>query len=403
MRRISARADPKTRWTRDLTMTNSQHVILAAGGTGGHIFPAMAVAEALLSRGYTISLFTDSRGINFRKILSEVTVHRVAASGSGRGIFSKTKAAFSMGLGTFQARGLLHKLSPCCIVGFGGYSSAPTVIAATMNGVPTVIHEQNACLGRANRLVASRVSVIATSFKKTQGIALKNAQKVVLTGNPVRRSFSQLRAQNYPSIDLNEEAIQILVLGGSLGAKVFSDVVPRAIAEMPENLRRRFVIVQQCRSEDIDRVHKTYKEAGVKQNLETFFENVSEQMAAAHIVISRAGASTIAELAEVGRPAILVPYPHAVDDHQTANARAVDDRRAGWHIPQEDFTSEYLTKHLERFVALPDKLLSAAEIAKSCGGRNSANAVADQVDLISLDRPNGGASANAKTVPGSAI
>ena len=236
---------------------------------------------------------------------------------------------------------------------------------------------------------------------KKLGHCLK-CQKVVLT-NPVRRSFSQLRAQNYPSIDLNEKAIQILVLGGSLEQKVFNDVVPRAIAEMPENLRRRFVIVQQCRSEDIDRVHKTYKEAGVKQNLETFFENVSEQMAAAHIVISRAGASTIAELAEVGRPAILVPYPHAVDDHQTANAREVDDRRAGWHIPQEDFTSEYLTKHLERFVALPDKLLSAAEIAKSCGGRNSANAVADQVDLISLDRPNGGASANAKTVPGSAM
>ena len=380
-------------------MTKNRHVILAAGGTGGHIFPAKAVAEALLSRKYTISLFTDARGIDLGRFLSEVTVHRINASGIGGGFFKKAKAVVSMGLGTIQARRLLHHLRPCCTVGFGGYSSAPTLMAASMNGVPTVIHEQNACLGRANRFLSSRVSVIATSFEKTQGIVSETASKVVVTGNPVRRAFSDVRTGVYPPIGARDKRIQILVLGGTLGATVFSDVVPRAIAEMPEKLRNRFAIAQQCRSEDINRVHKTYENAGVKPNLETFFDDVPKNMAASHIVISRAGASTIAELAEAGRPAILVPYPHALDDHQTANARAVQDQHAGWLIPQEAFTSEWLMKRLEQFVSSPDSLPNAAEMAKSCGGRDAANAVADQVDLISAVRPSGEAGARSKAAP----
>ena len=375
-------------------MIKNRHVILAAGGTGGHIFPAIAVAEALLTREYTTSPFTDTRGIDLGSRMSEVTVHRINASGIGGGVIAKAKAALSLGLGTIQARRLLHNINPCCIVGFGGYSSAPTLVAATMSGFPTIIHEQNACLGRANRFLAGRVSVIATSFAKTQGIVTSNTPKVVFTGNPVRSAFSDVRAQPYPPISPRGKEIKILVLGGSLGATIFSDVVPRAITEMPEKLRRKFAITQQCRFEDIARVHETYKKAGIKPNLRTFFDNVPQHMAAAHIVISRAGASTIAELAEVGRPAILVPYPEALDDHQTANARAVEERNAGWLIPQESFTAKCLTKHLERFVTLPDTLPNAAEMAKTCGDRNAANLVADQVEFKSVNQTNAKAGAD---------
>jgi len=372
-------------------MTGSGHIMLAAGGTGGHIFPAIAVAEALLSRGYTVSLITDARGMDLGSVLPDVAVHRISASGIGGGVVAKAKAVLSIGIGVIQARRLFRKFRPRCIVGFGGYPSVPTMLAATTRGLPTVIHEQNAVLGRANHLLAGRVSAIATSFDETAGIAPENASKVVVTGNPVRHAFSEVRNRPYPAIGPNGEGVKILVLGGSLGATVFSDIVPRAIADMPETLRRRFAIVQQCRAEDMDRVRETYDSVGLSPELATFFDDVPERMANAHIVITRAGASTIAELAEAGRPAILVPYPHALDDHQTANARSIDDRQAGWLIPQDGFTPESLTIRLEGFVNLTNTLTNAAEAARSLGGRNAADAVADQVERLSGARPNGGA------------
>ena len=281
-------------------MTGKGHIMLAAGGTGGHIFPAIAVAEALLSRSYGVSLVTDARGTDMGSILPEVAVHRISASGIGGGVVAKAKAVVSIGIGVVQARRLFRKFTPRCIVGFGGYPSVPTMVAATMRGIPTVIHEQNAVLGRANHLLAGRVSAIATSFADTAGIAPENSAKVTDTGNPVRRSFTDIREQPYPPIGPNGEGVRILVLGGSQGATVFSDVVPRAIADMPEALRRRFAIVQQCRPEDIDRVRRMYDSVGVNPELATFFDDVPNRMAAAHIVITRAGASTVAELAEAG-------------------------------------------------------------------------------------------------------
>ncbi|MGB0630308.1 MAG: undecaprenyldiphospho-muramoylpentapeptide beta-N-acetylglucosaminyltransferase [Alphaproteobacteria bacterium] len=372
-------------------MTDNRHIMLAAGGTGGHIFPAIAVAEALLARGYTVSLITDARGMDLGSVLPEVTVHRISASGIGGGVVAKVKAVLSIGIGVVQARRLFRKFRPRCIVGFGGYPSVPTMLAATLYGLPTVIHEQNAVLGRANHLVAGRVSAIATSFEETEGVSTENAAKITVTGNPVRHAFTGIRSRPYPPIGPNGEGVKILVLGGSLGATIFSDVVPRAIADMPDALRRRFAIVQQCRAEDIDRVRDIYESVGMSPELATFFDDIPERMASAHIVITRAGASTIAELAEAGRPAILVPYPHALDDHQTANARSIDDRQAGWLMPQDGFTPESLTIRLEGFVNLPNTLINAAEAAKSLGGRNAADVVADQVERLSGARPNGGA------------
>lgn len=388
----------------------SCHVTLAAGGTGGHIFPAIAVAEELLSRGHTVSLVTDARGQGFGNVsasgsdgstgrLDEVAVHRISASGIGGGLLAKARGAVSIGIGVVQARRLFSRLKPSCVVGFGGYPSVPTMVAATSRGLPTLIHEQNAVLGRANRLVARRASEIATSFRETAGIQPPDAEKAMLTGNPVRAAFSKVRSLGYPTIGPNGEGVRLLVLGGSQGARILSDVVPRALAEMPPTLRRRFAVTQQCRPEDLERVREAYAAAGVPAELGIFFDDVPARLAAAHIVISRAGASTVAELAEVGRPAILVPYPHALDDHQTANARAIEALGGAWLMPDSGFTPEALIARLENFVNLPKKLTDAAAAMKAAGGLNAASALADRIeDLARLTGRNG-----APAAPGGSV
>lgn len=363
-------------------MTAGRSILLAAGGTGGHIFPAIAVAEELIARGHTVALATDARGTGLGSSLAGVDVHRISASGVSGGLMAKVSAAVSIGVGVLQARRLFRKLRPGCVIGFGGYPSVPTMIAATSRGLPTIIHEQNAVLGRANRLVSKRVTVIATSFKETSGIAVTSDDNVVLTGNPVRAAFSAVRQQAYPPIGPNGEGVKILVMGGSQGATVLSEVVPRALKEMPETLRRRFAITQQCRAEDIENVRRIYAEAGVSADLATFFDDVPDRMAGAHIVITRAGASTVAELAEAGRPAILVPYPHATDDHQTANARAVEATGAGWLIPQDGFTPDALTMRLESFVNLQNILIDAAKCAHEFGSMSAAAGLADQAEKL---------------------
>ncbi len=366
---MSARADAK-------------HIVLAAGGTGGHIFPAIAVAEELLARGYRVSLVTDKRGKGFGNRLEDVALYRISASGVGGGLAAKLRGAASIGVGILQARRLFARLKPACVVGFGGYPSVPTMVAATSRGLPTVIHEQNAILGRANRLVAPKVDVIATSFPKTAGISERDVDKLVLTGNPVRGSFREVREQAYPTIGPNGEGVKLLILGGSQGARVLSDVVPEAIASMPPALRSRFSITQQCRSEDLERVRAAYESVGTNATLSDFFDDVPDRLAAAHIVVARSGASTVAELAETGRPAILVPYPHATDDHQTANALAMESLGGAWPIPESAFTVESLTIKLENFVNFPSKLIDAAEAIKRAGGLNAARRLADRIAQI---------------------
>jgi UDP-N-acetylglucosamine--N-acetylmuramyl-(pentapeptide) pyrophosphoryl-undecaprenol N-acetylglucosamine transferase len=371
-------------------MTGGRSILLAAGGTGGHVFPAIAVAEELMARGHTVALATDARGTNLGKSLVGVDVHQISASGVRGGLMAKMSAAVSIGVGVLQARRLFRKIRPECVIGFGGYPSVPTMIAATSRGLPTIIHEQNAVLGRANRLVSKRMTAIAISFAETSGIAVASDGNVVLTGNPVRAAFSAVRDQGYPPIGPNGKGVKIFVMGGSQGATVLSEVIPRALQEMPETLRRRFAITQQCRAEDIDNVRRIYAKAGVYADLATFFDDVPNRMAAAHIVITRAGASTVAELAEAGRPAIVIPYPHAMDDHQTANARAVEASGAGWLIPQAGFTPEALTIRLKSFVNLENILIDAAKCAHDFGGSSAAAALADQAETLMGVGLNGG-------------
>lgn len=370
-------------------------IVLAAGGTGGHVFPAEALASELSDRGCRLALFTDRRGGSYGGRLGEVDTHRISAGGiAGKGIAAKAMSAIELAIGTWQARGLLRRMAPKAVVGFGGYASVPTMLAASLAGIPSALHEQNAVLGRANRLLAGRVRRIATSFAETRGLPEGAAQsgkpKTVHTGMPVRAAIAARRAEPYPPL-AGDGPIRILVLGGSQGATILSDVVPEAVARLAGTVRPRIRVVQQCRAEDIERVRAAYAANGIEAELAAFFDDVPDRMAAAHLLIGRSGASTVAEATAIGRPAILVPYPHAIDDHQTANAHAVDDVGAGWLIAQDAFTPAYLAERLDSLLGLPAILTMAAENAKRAGRPEAVKRLADMVfDLLAESGGNGG-------------
>lgn len=355
-------------------------VLLAAGGTGGHVFPAEALAAELESRGRLLALVTDPRGGSYGGTLGDVETHRIRAGGiAGKGVVARMKSVAELAFGLLQARRLMRQLKPAVAVGFGGYASVPTMLAASMAGVPSAIHEQNAILGRANRMLAGRVDRIATSFEETRGVADSDRDKCVRTGMPVRAAVAEVRDTPYPALDDSGE-VQLLVTGGSQGARVLSDVVPAAMARLDPALRRRLRITQQCRSEDLERVRAAYAEAGVEAHLAKFLDDLPARLAAAHLVIARAGASTVAELTTVGRPAILVPYPHAIDDHQMLNAHAIDEAGGGWLMQEDSFDAERLAKRLESLLGLPEILRTAAASSRDVGRPNAAARLADMVD-----------------------
>jgi UDP-N-acetylglucosamine--N-acetylmuramyl-(pentapeptide) pyrophosphoryl-undecaprenol N-acetylglucosamine transferase len=362
-------------------------IVLVAGGTGGHVFPAEALAGELRGRGYTLALFTDRRGEAFGGELGSVTTHQIRAGRvTSGGMISRARGLMDLALGGMQSRRLLAALKPAAVVGFGGYPSVPPMMAAASLGIPTIIHEQNALLGRANRLLAPRVRAIATAFAEVGGMKPGDRGKAVMTGNPVRPGVRQLRNQPYPSLT-SDSPIHLLITGGSQGATVFSDVVPAALARLPEPLRGRVRISQQCRAEDIERARSAYSGTDIQVELATFFSDIPERLARAHLVICRSGASTIAELTTAGRPAILVPYPHAMDDHQTVNAKAIEAAGAAHVIAQPDFTAETLTARLKLLFAQPQTLARMAQHAHDYGQQDAAANLASLV--ISLLPGNG--------------
>lgn len=362
-------------------MSNSL-VLLAAGGTGGHVFPAEALAQVLMDRGYRLGLVTDRRGHAYGGTLGSLETFRIAAGGiAGRGLASKLRAVAELGLGVIQARALLKRLQPTVVVGFGGYASVPTMVAATWLGIPTAIHEQNAVLGRANRLLAGRVRRIATSYANVLHVDPAWRAKLTHTGMPVRAAVARFRDAPYPAL-AEGQPIRLLVLGGSQGARVLSEIIPTALAALPEGIRTRLSVAQQCRPEDLDMVRAAYAGTGIDATLDSFFADVPERMSGAHLVIARSGASTVAELTALGRPAILVPYPHAIDDHQTANARAVDEAGGAWLMPQPAFTSEALAGRLESLFTQPGTLARAAGCARAAGRPDAAALLADLVAAL---------------------
>ncbi len=359
-------------------------IVLAAGGTGGHIFPAEALAEALIALGERVVLVTDPRFAHYQSgVLSQVEKRTIRAGTVAGALHKKIIGAAGLLLGIVQARGVLGELSPKAVVGFGGYPSFPTVFAAAGMGIPTVIHEQNSVLGRANRLLAGRVDKIATSFPVTLMLSERDAAKVTMTGNPVRASVRALRDVPYSSMT-SDAKMRILVTGGSQGASVFSHVVPEAIAALPMSLRSRVRLDQQCREADLPAARAMYERMGINADLSSFFADLPARLASCHLVIGRSGASTVSELAVAGRPAILVPLPHAMDNHQYHNANALEEVGGGWVMAQDGFTSASLSARLEAFLTAPDVLSKAAQNARKLGVADAAEKLAALV-LKSVD------------------
>jgi UDP-N-acetylglucosamine--N-acetylmuramyl-(pentapeptide) pyrophosphoryl-undecaprenol N-acetylglucosamine transferase len=354
-------------------------IVIAAGGTGGHFFPAEALSAELLSRGHRIVLMTDARsgGLSSPTFAGHEGYVLPGAGIAGRGAWRGVKAIGSMAAGVVQARGILARLGAGCVVGFGGYPCvAPVLAAALVLRRPAVIlHEQNAVLGRANRFLASRADVLALGFEKTDGVP--KGARIAVTGNPVRPAICALGRTSYVAAT---DRIDLLVLGGSLGARVFSDIVPAALRALPDSLRARIAVVQQTRPEDLERVRAAYAADGIAAELSPFFPDVAARLVAAHLVIARAGASTVAELAIAGRPSILVPLPGAIDDHQSANARALAQTGGAWMVPQPQFTPASLTERLEKLLAHPVGLVAAAVAARSEAHADAATRLADLVE-----------------------
>lgn len=361
-----------------------RHFVLAAGGTGGHMVPAAALAAELTRRGHRVALVSDERGVRFPGLFDGIQTHVLPAGRFTGGPLGWAKATRSMWRGRMMARELYRTFKPAAVIGFGGYPALPALLAAFANRIPTAVHEQNAVLGRVNRLVARRVDAIATSSEPTERLASGLLAKTHLVGNPVREAVLALRARPYPLLE-EDGIFRVLVTGGSQGASILSQVVPDGLAMLPVTFRRRLQVTHQARIEDIDAVRAQYAEHHIPAELATYLPDMPEQLAWAHLVIARAGASTIAELTAAGRPAILVPLPGATDDHQTVNAREITRAGGARTIRQGDFTAVELAKQMQKLGLDPAALQNAAGRARSCGRPNAASDLADLVE--SLDAP----------------
>jgi UDP-N-acetylglucosamine--N-acetylmuramyl-(pentapeptide) pyrophosphoryl-undecaprenol N-acetylglucosamine transferase len=368
--------------------------VLAAGGTGGHLFPAEAVARLLVDHGAMVHLLTDRRADTFAAAVPGVTIDRVRAGRLGGGPLHVAYGLAEMAVGMVQARRLLRRLAPAAVVGFGGYPSVPTMLAAGQLGLPTLIHEQNVVLGRANRLLAPRARRIATGFAAAEGLRPGDRARAVHTGNPVRPAILAVGASAYAA-PAPDSKIELLVVGGSQGARVFGEIVPPALAALPADLRARLRVSQQARPEDKDSVAARYRELDVKAEIESFFQHMPARLRCAHLVICRAGASTVAELAAAGRPALLVPYPHAMDDHQTANAGEFVKFGGGWAMAQTEFTPAALAGRLVALFADPMSLAAAATAARGFARDDAAEHLAGLVQSLTHGGDNGSVDSDA--------
>lgn len=360
-------------------MTVSRTFVLAAGGTGGHIIPAYALGAELMRRGHRLALITDNRGSAIPGCPEGMEMHIMPAGRVAGGLRGWLAAARNIWRGRAMARTLFGEFDPTAIVGFGGYPALPALLAAFADKVPTIIHEQNAVLGRVNRLVAGKVNAIATAYPDVQRVKPRNAEKVHLVGNPVRAEVIGLRDEPFPPF-IEDGVFRVLVTGGSQGASILSEVVPDALARLPLNLRRRLQVTQQCRAEDLETVRKTYADHQIPAQLATYLEDFPERLGWSHLVIGRAGASTIAELTCAGRPAILIPLPSAMDNHQAFNVGEMVKAGGARAIRQSSFTPVELAKQIQKMALIPETLENAARAAKSCGRPDAVHDLADLVE-----------------------
>jgi len=359
-------------------------VLVTAGGTGGHLFPAEALAAVLSKRGIAVHLATDRRAARFGGAFTEQTIHVVAsATLRARNPVAVTQTVAMLGLGVVEAWALIGRLRPAAVIGFGGYPTIPPVLVASWRGVPSLIHDANAVIGRANRLLAPRVTAIATTFPDVFSAAPSLAAKATLTGNPVRATVVAAAATPYPAPN---GALRLLVFGGSQGARVMADVVPAGIGELDAGLRARLAVVQQTREEDLHRVREAYAKLAVAAEIAPFFADLPARMAASHLVIARSGASSVAELAAIGRPAILVPLPHAIDQDQFANAGVLERIGGALRLVQDAFTPQRLAAEIASLAAAPQRLAAMAAAAQSIGRLDAADRLADLVLQVAAKR-----------------
>lgn len=369
----------RTKMKRTKKKSEKPLIILTAGGTGGHVYPAEALAEELLKRGYSLALVTDKRGKdNYKGKLGEIPNYAVyAGSLVGKSAWFKIKSLFKLGIGVLQALFILLKKKPVCVVGFGGYASFPCCVAAILTGTDLIIHEQNSVMSRTNRFLSKYADLIAQSFKNVKFTPAN--VKTVLTGMPIRAAIAEVADKPYPVLCAKDK-MQILVLGGSQGAKVFSEVVPAAVKQLDKSLQKRISIVQQCRQADLPEVNKAYEGAACEVVTSHFFENMPELYAKSHLVISRSGASSVSEIAVAGVPSLLVPLPTAADDHQTGNAAWLGEVKAARVIVQKNFTPDKLCEQLCGFLADGSVLEKMSQNAKKAGIRNAAERFADAIE-----------------------
>ncbi len=360
---------------------------MTAGGTGGHLFPAKSLAQELNWRGYAIDLITDTRSDKFGADFPAREVYRVrSATFKGRSPLEATKTVAKLSSGFHMAYRILGEIQPRAAIGFGGYPTIPPMLAALTRGIPTLIHEQNAVMGRANRLLGPMVRAIAYAFEDTKFLEGKLLSKAHLTGTPLRRAVLNMRTQLYNPPTLDGQ-LNLLVFGGSQGARFFSQIMPAALYLLPEHIRDRLLVVQQCRDEDIENVFDSYERAGVAAELATFFDDLPERMATAHLVVSRAGATTVAELCCIGRPAVLVPLPHSLDNDQLENAARFERGGAGWAYAEAEMTPERFAGIVRRLFEEPGTLIRAASAAKAMARYDSVERLADVVESVIEQRP----------------
>ena len=357
------------------------NITLAAGGTGGHMVPAHALAAELKARGHGVMLVTDDRGAKIPALFEGVPTHILPAGRLGGGPIGWLKAARAVLAGRRQAKALYREFTPDAVVGFGGYPAFPALLAADALGIPTIVHEQNAVLGRVNRLLAGSAAAIGTAYPEVERLKPRHRGKVALVGNPVRESVARLGTMPFPEFD-DTAPLKILVTGGSQGATVLGTVVPDALGMLPPKLRHRLQVVQQCRPDDIEAVRNRYAALNIPAELLTYIEDMPDRLSEAHLVIARAGASTIAELTAAGRPAILIPLPIATDDHQTVNAREMAKAGGARMIPQDEFTPEVLSAQIAAIAGDSQALSNAAERALSVGRPHATSDLADLVERI---------------------
>ncbi len=359
----------------------AKQILISAGGTGGHMFPAEALARDLIGRGYRVALATDVRGKKYEPFADGVPVYVLKSGAMKSGILSKIKTALSLGLGYLQARKLVDRLKPAVVIGFGGYPSFPAVYAAQKKNIPTIIHEQNAILGKANAYLAPKADRIALSWNNVESIDESDAVRCVITGNPVRPDIAGLYNKPYPALE-QDGVLKILVLGGSQGASIFGEIIPEVVKQLSAAHKARLEVVQQCIEDDVERVRQIYDEAGVKASVEPFFKDVAQKLEDCHLVIARSGAGTVCEVTTAGRPAIFVPYPWHKDQQQKRNADAVFDAGGAWVMTQDGFTVEALLARIETFMQNPEALFNAAENSRSCGKPDAARKLGNLVTAL---------------------